>query len=326
MKKRKRVIFVFVLLLAVLYVIIYVVPKVTGAIKTTVVAEYRPFQVIEKREVLVVRDETVYLANRSGVPNYFVPDGTVVRKGTQIMEIGYSDKKPTDERVRHWRRVAERYGEAAIIPDNYYAKSVGMVSYFVDEYSSKLKISEIDKITQEGIDNFEPKAGSTVRGNREVVEGQPLFKISDHGKWYMILWVDEGEVGNYSIGNNLKVRFDGATVSASVDKIQEQEDEYKIILKCNQSFPGFLAIRRSTVDLIIRDYEGLAVPNESIVTKDKKAGVYVKSKTGEFVFKPIMIITSNGVETLIKEGVFYSKENGEPVETVNVYDEILKKP
>ena len=61
-------------------------------------------------------------------------------------------------------------------------------------------------------------------------------------------------------------------------------------------------MRKAEATVITKDYQGLSVPNESIVTKDGKPGVYVKTKTGEFVFKRIMIITTNGEDTLIKKG------------------------
>ena len=59
---------------------IYVLPRILGAFDKTVIAEHKPFQVKDEVEILMVRDETIYLANRSGVPNYYVGEGTVVEK------------------------------------------------------------------------------------------------------------------------------------------------------------------------------------------------------------------------------------------------------
>jgi hypothetical protein len=52
----------------------------------------------------------------------------------------------------------------------------------------------------------------------------------------------------------------------------------------------------------------------------------VKDKSGEYVFKPVKIITSDGEWSLVEVSYFYTDDGATKVETVNIYDEILKKP
>jgi len=73
------------------------------------------------------------------------------------------------------------------------------------------------------------------------------------------------------------------------------------------------------------DQRGLLISNSSLTTKDGVVGAYVKDTIGEFHFKPVRTIATDGRKTLVLEGIYYD-ENGQPVETVNVYDEVLKKP
>ena len=73
------------------------------------------------------------------------------------------------------------------------------------------------------------------------------------------------------------------------------------------------------------DQRGLLVTNSSLTTKDDVVGVYVKNTIDEFVFKPVRTIATDGKQTLVLEDVYYDEE-GQPVETVNVYDEVLKNP
>lgn len=325
--KRKRLILLFILVLAILYVAIYIIPKITGAFNKSVVVEHKPFQITHETQVLFVRDELVYLANRNGTPHYFVGEGTVIRKGTQILNISSAHGKVDEEEVKKHAKNEKIYAVSATKPDNYFTKNVGMVSYFIDKASNKIKPSKINQIKEYDLDSL-PEEGINVCKSPEasVVENEPLFKVVDHGKWYMLFWVDEGDIGNYKTGENVTVELKKSKVVANIERIQQQGKRCKIILKCDRNFPGFLALRKAKAKIIIKDYEGLSVPNDSIVIKNGNPGVYVKTKTGEFKFKRVMIITSNGENTLIKDGVFYTKDKGERIDTVKVYDEILKNP
>ena len=91
----------------------------------------------------------------------------------------------------------------------------------------------------------------------------------------MVFWIDEGDIGNYRTGYSVDVKLAGTKVKAVIDKIREEDDRCKVILKCNESFPGFLLLRKAEATVITKDYQGLSVPNESIVTKDGKPGVYM---------------------------------------------------
>lgn len=325
--KRKRIIFLFILLLIILYLLIYVLPRILGAFDKTVIAEHKPFQVKDEVEILMVRDETIYLANRSGVPNYYVGEGTVVRKGTQILTITGGKGAPEKEEIDNYKNEAKAFKGMAVKPDNYFTKSVGVVSYFIDKDSKIINIEDISSLREDDMSLFAYEGQNVCKApDVQAVENEPLFKVVDHSKWYMVFWIDEGDIGNYRTGYSVDVKLAGTKVKAVIDKIREEDDRCKVILKCNESFLGFLSLRKAEATVITKDYQGLSVPNESIVTKGGKPGVYVKTKTGEFVFKRIMIITTNGEDTLIKEGAFFTKGNGKRVETVNVYDEILKNP
>ena len=51
----------------------------------------------------------------------------------------------------------------------------------------------------------------------------------------------------------------------------------------------------------------------------------VKQTSGEFVFTRIKVIASDGEYSVLKD-VSFTDEDGNSVDTVNVYDEILKRP
>ena len=79
------------------------------------------------------------------------------------------------------------------------------------------------------------------------------------------------------------------------------------------------------VDIVTSDYSGIIIQNKSIATVDGEIGVYVKQKTGDYEFVPINIIASDGEYSVVSESYYYDEE-GQKVNTVITYDEILKSP
>ena len=77
--------------------------------------------------------------------------------------------------------------------------------------------------------------------------------------------------------------------------------------------------------IVTSDNDGLIVDNKCIIERKGKEGVYVKNKNGEYEFKEIKIISSNGSESVIEDATFIDSE-GNQVYTVDVYDEVLKHP
>ena len=58
-KLKKKPILVFVILLIVLYAIIYIVPKINGALVSSYVAEYGELKISDETTAYFVRDEKV---------------------------------------------------------------------------------------------------------------------------------------------------------------------------------------------------------------------------------------------------------------------------
>ena len=77
--------------------------------------------------------------------------------------------------------------------------------------------------------------------------------------------------------------------------------------------------------IVSQDYNGLIAKSKSITTKDGKPGVMVRQTSGEYAFTQVKVIASDGEYTVLQD-VSFIDENGNSVNTVNVYDEILKNP
>ena len=59
--------------------------------------------------------------------------------------------------------------------------------------------------------------------------------------------------------------------------------------------------------------------------KKGRPGVYVKTKTGDFVFKPVYVEATDGKRSIVT-GTYFYDDDGNTVNTVNIYDEVKKHP
>jgi hypothetical protein len=84
-------------------------------------------------------------------------------------------------------------------------------------------------------------------------------------------------------------------------------------------------MRTLTTKLTLASSEGLILKNDSIIDYDGKKGVFVKNKLGEHVFKPVLIIATNGENSVVYSDIYLDAE-GNFVETIGTYDEIISKP
>ena len=64
MKWKKRIVFLFCMVLIILFIIIYVFPNVTGALKQTEIIEYGSLQVTDQVTAFFVRSEKVHFADK----------------------------------------------------------------------------------------------------------------------------------------------------------------------------------------------------------------------------------------------------------------------
>jgi hypothetical protein len=83
-KKRKRTLLVFALIIIALYVIIGIVPSLTGALTGTELVEFGNLQISDDARCFIIRDETIYTAEESGDMDFYIEEGTQIKKGTDL--------------------------------------------------------------------------------------------------------------------------------------------------------------------------------------------------------------------------------------------------
>lgn len=396
MKKNKRILIVFCTTLIILFIIIYVFPNVTGALKKTEIIEYGSLQVTDQVTAYIIRNETVYFANKSGSIHYYVPEGEQVRKGVSILDItsGFQEEKESSyqklmERISRFnggdsifsddikkirtqiaklendRDVAMKAGEtelaarleqqilrlnqkkdyiqatddkakeeiirqnrsinaAGVTPENYISQSNGVISYYIDGYESEFSPDNMALLSRDKVQNLNIDIQNVVR--ETTLPAEPLYKVVDNKKWYAAFWVAPENIVKYEKGQKATMNLPLGQVEGRIYDILDDEGRWLVILEFNRYYEEFAQIRKIDAEVVTSDYSGLIIGNESITSKDGQPGVFVKDKSGEYVFKPVKIITSDGEWSLVEVSYFYTDNGATKVETVNIYDEILKQP
>jgi hypothetical protein len=105
MKIKNGIIVLFCMALVILFIIIYVYPNVTGALKKTEIIEYGSLQITDQVTAYIVRSETVYFADKSGSIQYNAEEGEQVRKGAKVLDIIPGSQK---DRESSYQKLMER--------------------------------------------------------------------------------------------------------------------------------------------------------------------------------------------------------------------------
>ena len=113
---------------------------------------------------------------------------------------------------------------------------------------------------------------------------------------------------------------------SSASRVDSGTKTSKIALSCKSFFDGFFEMRELDTTVTFVSAEGLVLEDSSIVeAPDGRRGVFVKNKLGEHVFKPIRAKADDGTKCVVFADIYVDAE-GNFVETIKTYDEIIAEP
>lgn len=203
-------------------------------------------------------------------------------------------------------------------------QDAGLVSYYIDGYESEftpenmclLNKDELEKINMRGQDTYREK----------TFPNEPLYKVIHNPVWYVASWVDSKMIDNYIKGNTVYLNFPNGQTKGVIYDIIKDDNGYLVLIEIDQYYPDFWKLRKITTDIIVANYEGIQIDNDSIVSKEGQEGVYTVDINGNYVFEPIKIIGTDGKKTIVENGYYYieTKEGLEKVKTIDLYDEVLR--
>ena len=320
-KIKKKQCVLLIAIIAVLIIITEAMPKFISTVTPTITIEYGNLRVEDEVDVYILRDETVYLANDDATIEYKVKEGKQLKSGSRV--ISYEKKNQQQEVDTSKSEMADRLGEKAVMKNSNYASRKGVFSTYVDGWENYFKVDNFNKFTKETVID---RAGDIKDiQSKNVSKYQPMYKITDQSKWYLLCWIDSEDISKYAIGKTVDIDFGSGAVRFTIENIKEDGKEWKLLLSSNRYYKEFTQKRKISINIVTMDMNGILIPNKSITTREGKVGVYVINKTGDSVFTEIKAYGSDGEMTVCAENIFYDAE-GNLVETVKGFDEILKNP
>ena len=310
MKKKKttkgtrRTIAIYLFILAVLYVMIYVVPQVSDIFVETYTAEYGTLQVTDDATCLFVRNEKTYSAKSAGSVDRVVKAGRLMRSGANIVNVGSLA---------------------------YHSDMKGIVSYYHDGLETVYTPETMTALTSAALSREKQDANPVKKASsKDAAAGDVLFKIVDNQKWYLLCWLKADVAEKYKEGKNITVDFqdgkgdqEATQLKMHIDSRTVQGDEVMLILSCNRHYEDFDQYRVKDCTLIASQTSGIFLETDSIVEEDGQKGVYVVDKLGNYNFTPIRILGQDGSVTVVEKNYFYDAE-GYAVSTVQNYYTILR--
>lgn len=349
-KKHITAIIIYFALLAVCLIVIYAVPSLKGMLEQTYVTEYGKIDINDEVSAYIVRDETVYVAAQDSKVRRIAETDKLIKGHSQIVELtpivdndaAAAQKAGPDATAEEAEAAAQANGEA---PDNItrkYAKAIealegdfattkkgfskdaGYISYYIDGAESSLSTDKIGDLNEGDYEEL-TKLRAIETPDRKCGKGDPVFKVISNRKWYLVFYIDNKAGEKYYEGRTVSIDVNGKNVPVSVAEVQVGNKTTKVILSCKTFFEGFLEERRMKTTVTVASAEGLMLQDSSIVMKGEQQGVLVKNKLGEHKFKPISIKADDGERCVVYSDI-YVDENGNFVETLKTYDEIVAEP
>lgn len=317
---------------------VYVVPSLKGMLEKTYVTEFGKIDIADDVSAFIVRDETVYVAAQDCEISRVASENTLLKAHTRVVEMtaendgnqtGSSDTSEgsvigSDNISRKYLQVIESLGGDVAATDSGRMGYAGYVSYFIDGAEAKFSTGNIANLRQSDYESL--KGLKTVETpDRKCGKGDPVFKVTHNSRWYLVFYIDNKAGEKYYAGRSVYVNIAGNDEPARVASVQTGKKTTKVVLRCKTFFEGFAETRTLDTTVTVASAEGLVLQDSSIVMKGEQKGVLVKNKLGEHKFKPISIKADDGERCVVYSDIFVD-ENGNFVETLKTYDEIVAEP
>lgn len=322
-RKRGGFIILYLIIVAAVAVLAYGLPKALGVFDRTMQAEYGTLSETIEADCFVIRDETVYSAGSSGKAKYIQKEGEKIRKGTRVIKL--DETGSSGDGSGEYDDLRELLGNTMKSTDDYKTKKTGILSFNADGYESKLNPAKISKLK---LTDMKAVAGDPKLyklDSDKITKGDPVFKICRNNFWYILVWAPQKDISVINEGGNVDVELSGGTVHTILESAKKEGENYKLVLRTNRYYKEFATVRHEVASVTTASYDGAVIDKSCITEKDGVTGVYVISKSKKEVFKPVQVLLTTEDKAVVTEGKYYDKK-GQEVNTVRVYDEVIKTP
>lgn len=318
----RKYIILYIALVLILYLVIEMVPKVTNIFETTQILEPGSLALTNEADGYLVKKESITISPQSGEISYLEAEGTLVRKNQKVISIRADEDQPGQVDIQYSGLLKRMKGYEGLAVTKRTPAS-GIFSLTMDGSEKALNPENLDKLTYETVQDL-PLHGKDLT-QTHVAAGDPIYKITNDNRWYVVCWLKKDVVENYYEGQSVKLQLPAGLVDATVQTIAKEKKRYKVVFRSDAYYKELAQTREAEFTIQSSEMTGLLIDNDCIVQKNKQDGVYVRDKNGDYYFVRVNVIETDGHESVISESTYIDAE-GREVFTVSVYDEVLKNP
>ena len=221
--------------------------------------------------------------------------------------------------------IMEELGDTYSVTEDGTTRTAGYVSYYVDGAEARLSTKAIESLNRGDLKDLTGRKAVKVP-SRSCGQDYPVFKIVRNRKWYLVYYLKKEDAAKYTEGETVYIEVNDENVPVTVREVRDEGKNTRITLTCKTFFDGFLEIRSLDTKVTVESAEGLVLEDGSIVdAPDGKRGVFVVNKLGQHVFTPVRTKADDGTKCVVYSDI-YVDEDGNYVETIGTYDEIIAEP
>jgi len=338
---------VFAIVVSGLYGIIYAAPRIEGVGIKTDVVQYDELPIADYVTAIFVRDETLYTAGYSGIPEYMVEGGTKVRAGTQVVYVAPSSEPEgpqvitasatplgstdaegdtVDEPTDPFDAILKTAGQDPETSEGGVTPWTAIVSYSSDGWEKRVTPDNIMQLPK-SILNVAPAEATDLR--RDWVRGgDPIYRMTNNNIWYIAYWIEDANktiIDKYVPGRGVMIDLGTTKVRAVVEASEPRGRDLFVVLKSDMYYKELDVYRVRELSVVFSEVQGAVIEKQSVKLKSGKTGVYVKQQSGAFKWVPIKVLKESGGRYLIAETGF-DDEDGKRVSTIRYYDRIMSNP
>lgn len=210
-----------------------------------------------------------------------------------------------------------------------YSKSPGFVAFGSDGLEDLLRPSALESISVKDIELIK----ETLKKSTKDSEDKPKIRIIRDHRWSIVVELDSQQAEGIQEARNIKLRKQGEAreYSAFVRRVITSDEKSLVVLDLSEVLEGYHSLRSINIDLVKNSYEGLMLPNQTIVEDEGSTGVFRIDVNGFANYVPVKIVGQNREYSILQEGTFQKevekdgKKETIRVNTINLYDEVLLK-
>ncbi len=227
---------------------------------------------------LIIRDEKIYYSPYSGTVKLKQEEGDRIGVGFPVISIINTEEKKT-----------------------LYNHESGIISYSTDSLEESLSLSKIENISVKEFDNLKRNFSFNMSGG-SVTRGQPVYRIINNYRFYMILKTSAKEAKRYRYNELIFINsenVEGKMIKAYIKKKIIEKEEALLILELERYVREWSSVRWVEIDFIKNIYRGIVIPRNAVFTRPEGKGVLIKLNKKDFVFKKIKVINGNDEELVV---------------------------